>query len=156
MLDDPESQSPDIGPPPVSRFDDQDPISFDPSPIGEETAEQPGNEHHPALSVNLETRRKRRESGPRPNVRRVAVFESPTDESEEKPKPVRLGAKRKFSVQEDAERPASESDNFTYSKKNIPGLQSTENTGQDTRSRSPERPVLCSSELFSFRVQVIC
>lgn len=143
MLAESDSQSPDIGPPPVSRFDREDPISFNPSPPPEEQAEGPTEDQDAALSVNLETRKKRRESGPKLDTRRVSIFEPPPEESDERPsKSVR---KRKFSVQEDEEKAKSQADTFQFTRKNGPVV--TENAASDptTRSQSPERPVLASS-----------
>ena len=58
------TDSPDLGPPPIAHFDEGDPIKFDttqePSPRKEST-EAP-DEMQPKLLANLETRKKRRES----------------------------------------------------------------------------------------------
>lgn len=131
ILEDPDSQSPDIGPPPISRFDNEEPIAFNAGQKDEVAAEE-----EPALSVNLETRRKRRESGPKLNIRRVSLFESPPEAEEEGAvKTTKAGAKRKFSVQEDEDKPAPKPDAFRFSRRGA----SEEKEG---RPVSPERPAL--------------
>jgi hypothetical protein len=144
ILDDPDSQSPDMGPPPVSRFDNEDPIAFNPTPAAEEQQEETAEDGEPALSVNLETRRKRRESGPKLNIRRVSVFESSPEEREDgTAKTSRASAKRKFSVQEDEERHQGKGDAFRFSRRIVPGSSENDN---ETRASSPERPILGSSK----------
>jgi hypothetical protein len=142
ILEDPDSQSPDLGPPPVSRFENEDPIAFNPNPSSEEQTDETAEDNEPVLSANLETRRKRRESGP--NIRRVSIFESPPEESEDRPsKGVRAGAKRKFNVQEDEEKARSQPESFRFTRKNT---QSTDDavSAKDTRSQLSERPILGS------------
>jgi hypothetical protein len=148
ILNDPESQSPDIGPPPVSRFDNEEPISFNPGQEVEEQSEEPAEDGEPALSVNLETRKKRRESGPKLNIRRVSVFESPPENTDESAaKTIKTGGKRKFSVQEDDDRNESKAEAFRFSRRNAPASE-TEVTTKEARPSSPERPVLGNSKLF--------
>lgn len=145
ILDDPESQSPDIGPPPISRFENEEPIAFNPSPASEEQPEDTAEEEEPALSINLETRKKRRESGPKLSVRRVSVFESPeeTEESEETTtKPTRTGSKRKFSVQEDEDKRQPSVEPFRFSRRNTQSASETEASNDESRQPSLERPVL--------------
>ncbi|KAI4950639.1 hypothetical protein J4E91_004524 [Alternaria rosae] len=145
-LEDPDSQSPDIGPPPVARFEDEDPIGFDPSPAIEEQREEAADDGEPALSVNLETRKKRRESGPKLNIRRVSLFESPEETEEPVAKPLRTGAKRKFSVQEDEEVNQAKSDAFRFSRRNAPGASDVEASNDDSRPSSLERPPVLSAK----------
>lgn len=145
-LDDPDSQSPDIGPPPVSRFENEEPITFNPSPASEGQQGGIDEDGEPALSVNLETRKKRRESGPKLNIRRVSLFESPEEAEEGATKVVRTGAKRKFSVQEDADKLQSNGEPFRFSRRNTPSASETEASNDDSRPSSPERPVLGSSK----------
>jgi hypothetical protein len=142
VLEDPDSHSPDIGPPPVSRFEDEDPIGFNPSPSAEEQREDPAEDGEPVLSVNLETRKKRRESGPKLNIRRVSVFESPEEPVEDAAKPLRAGAKRKFTVQEDEDSNQSKGDAFRFSRRNASSTSGTEASNEYSRPSSPERPVL--------------
>ncbi|KAF2035354.1 hypothetical protein EK21DRAFT_96620 [Setomelanomma holmii] len=135
-------QSPDIGPPPVSRYDNEAPISFNPGQATEEPVDEPTDDGEPALSVNLETRKKRRESGPKLNIRRVSVFETPPENAEEQTtKTTKTGAKRKFSVQEDEDKNESKVEPFRFSRRNAPA--ETEASNNESRP-SPERPVLSS------------
>lgn len=156
LLDDPESQSPDLGPPPTSSFEVEEPIAFDPNPEPDQHMEDAGAdeghaEHEPALLMNLETRRKRRESGPKLNIRRISVFESPEEVKEKPGKLVRTGAKRKFSVQEDESRPQAQDDDFDFSRRNAEEAV-TEAVTEEPRPASPARPVLSSSKLASLGV----
>jgi hypothetical protein len=148
MLEDPESQSPDLGPPPTSSFEVEGPIAFDLNPGQDEHMDDVPAEDEPALPMNLETRKKRRESGPKLNIRRISVFESPEDIKEkEKEKPgklVRTGAKRKFSVQEDEVRSEAQEDNFDFSRRNAPETEKEE-ASEEPRAASPARLVLSSS-----------
>lgn len=144
IMDDPESHSPDLGPPPTSSFEAEEPIAFDPIPVPDEPMEDATAEDEPALPMNLETRKKRRESGPKLNVRRISVFESPEKTKEEVAKPVRTGAKRKFSVQEDEDRTAGQEEQFNFNRKNV---QETDVENQEPRATSPARPILGNSKL---------
>lgn len=144
VLEDPDSQSPDIGPPPISRFDTEDPIGFDPSPVAEEPQEETVEDGEPSLSVNLETRKKRRESGPKLSIRRVSVFESPEETEEAPAKPLRTGAKRKFSVQEDEDTNQAKGDAFRFSRRNA---AETETSNEEPRLPTLDRlPVLSASK----------
>lgn len=156
LLEDPDSQSPDIGPPPTSSFEVEEPIAFDPSPIPDEQMEDapaPDElaEDEPALPINLETRKKRRESGPKLNIRRISVFESPEEVKEKAGKLVRTGAKRKFSVQEDEDQPEAQEEQFNFSRKNTQEVE-TRDISEEPRAVSPARPVLGSSkfDLFAY------
>jgi hypothetical protein len=155
-LEDPDSQSPDIGPPPVSRFDDEGPISYNPEQADAAESEENNEEGERALSINLETRKKRRESGPKLNIRRVSVFESPPENTEEgATRTVKAGAKRKFSVQEDEDKRQSNSEAFRFSRRNAPASE-TEASNEDSRPSSPERPILGSSESRHLIATVVC
>ncbi|KAF2100804.1 hypothetical protein NA57DRAFT_74401 [Rhizodiscina lignyota] len=109
------SESPDIGPPPVAHFPDEDPIKFDPPSVLQSSSaedEQIPDALSTSMSVNLETRRKRRDGQPRIDIRRMTVFQSPpTEESADvlsehaaqgvsQVLPIRAGAKRKLSTRE--------------------------------------------------------
>ncbi|KAF1849832.1 uncharacterized protein K460DRAFT_269361 [Cucurbitaria berberidis CBS 394.84] len=144
ILEDPDSQSPDIGPPPVSRLENEEPIAFNPYPAPEEQQGETGEDGEPALLVNLETRKKRRESGPKLNIRRMSVFESPDETEQGATKLVRTGAKRKFNVQEDEDKNQSKGEPFRFSRRNTPSASETEASNEDSRPSSPERPVLGS------------
>ena len=96
--------------------------------------------------MNLETRKKRRESGPKMNIRRVSVFESPEELEEDAAKSTRTGAKRKFSVQGDEEKDEQKGDAFRFSRRNNSNAQEVQEHGQNPRPASPARPVLGASE----------
>ena len=143
MRDMDDSQSPDIGPPPVSRFESDDPIGFNPSAVQETPDEYAVEEGDTFLPSNLEMRRKRRESGPQPRC----MFEPPPEEVVEEPKKsVRVGAKRKFSVQEDDDKAKSQAEPFRFSRRNTPAPSDNTSSNEPPRPQSPERPVLGSSK----------
>jgi len=145
-----DSQSPDIGPPPVSRFESDDPIGFNPSAAPETSDEHALEEGETYLPSNLEMRRKRRESGPQPRC----MFEPPTEAVVEEPKKsVRAGAKRKFSVQEDDDKAKSQAEPFRFSRRNTSAPSDSTNPNEPPRPQSPERPVLGSSK---FRAMLRC
>lgn len=103
------TDSPDLGPPPIAHFEEGDPIKFDPTQdesSREEPAESTG-EAQPKLSVNLETRKKRRESSHR---RDVDVKNAKLDSTKSTASmttamstipPLKSGAKRKLNVRDD-------------------------------------------------------
>lgn len=154
MLEDAESQSPDLGPPPTSSFEVEEPIAFNPNAEVEQhmedvpaaAAPEEGElaEDEPALPLNLETRKKRRESGPKLNIRRISVFESPEEVKEKPGKLPRTGAKRKFSVQQDEDIPEAQDDDFDFSRKIKQNVETDEN--EEPRAASPPRPVLTNSK----------
>lgn len=132
----------------MSRFDHEEPISFNPAQMAADQFDEPAEDEEPALSVNLETRKKRRESGPKLNIRRVSVFESPPENVEEQAtKTTKTGAKRKFSVQEDEDKDQPKAEAFRFSRRNAPTSE-TAASNEETRPSSPERPVLSSSKSF--------
>ncbi|KAK8210267.1 hypothetical protein M8818_003434 [Zalaria obscura] len=104
-LSDHSNESPDLGPPPVAHFECEDPIKFDPQPQpqpqGTEGNEADGEEEElsAALSVNLETRRKRKDGQTRLSLRRTSLFGEDA-EAGVQGQPVRTSAKRKLSVRE--------------------------------------------------------
>lgn len=147
VLDDPDSQSPDIGPPPISRFEHEEPIAFNPTPTTEEQPDEAIEDGEPALSANLETRKRRRESGPKLDIRRVSVSEPPPHVvQEEGAKTIRTGSKRKFSVREDEDNAQAKAESFTFSRRNVPSDSENATTNEEPRPSSPERPILGSSE----------
>ncbi|KAL5120557.1 hypothetical protein ACEQ8H_001576 [Pleosporales sp. CAS-2024a] len=144
ILEDPESQSPDIGPPPISRFDNEGPITYNAGEADEDQQEEMNEDGEPTLSVNLQTRKKRRESGPKLNIRRVSVFESPPEKTEDVvAMTIKIGAKRKFSVQEDEDKTQSTSEPFRFSRRTAPTSE-TEASNEESRPSSPDRPILRS------------
>lgn len=95
--------SPDIGPPPVSHFINEDPVKLDfPTPSAD-TDETTGFD--PALSINLEQRRKRRDvsgSSERRRSSKPDVVEA-EDETKQAIQPLKSGAKRKFDISDEGE-----------------------------------------------------
>ncbi|KAI4719875.1 hypothetical protein E4T48_03926 [Aureobasidium sp. EXF-10727] len=117
--------SPDIGPPPVVHFDNEDPIKFDPLAADNEHTDYPEHNEQTTsdheslptnLSVNLETRRKRKDS--KVQLRRSSLL-SPDLDDDEQPQLTRTSAKRKLSmrdVEDDAEKRAVK-DDFKFSRR---------------------------------------
>lgn len=114
------NESPDIGPPPVSKFVDEDPVKIDLPRRHSDEAEEP-SDIDPVLSRNLEQRRKRR-SGGSVNETNVTAIVSPPQEEQEIKEATRAGAKRKLNVREDEEKnntsrtTQSSSDDFKFSR----------------------------------------
>ncbi|EKG21518.1 Shugoshin [Macrophomina phaseolina MS6] len=110
VLTDATDDSPDLGPPPVVHFPDEDPIKFDPKQAMEDEnddmdVDQKEEEEllPPNISVNLETRKKRRDSS-KLDLRKMSVFQSPEEEDAakrgdlEESQPSKMGRKRKLSA----------------------------------------------------------
>lgn len=107
-LSDRSDPSPDIGPPPIVHLDNEDPIKFDPLYTeadhrdNAEYDEQPTSDNDDSLptqlSVNLETRRKRRDS--KVQLRRSSLLPPDLDDENDQPQLTRTGAKRKLSVRD--------------------------------------------------------
>ena len=111
------NESPDLGPPPVARFEEEEenPVKHA-SPLGrkiksphaatteeegEEEEEEEDHELPAALSANLETRRKRKDGQPKLEIRRHSVLpQSPAKGDGESTSILRTGAKRKLSDRE--------------------------------------------------------
>jgi hypothetical protein len=146
-----DSQSPDIGPPPVSRFDSENAIAFNPNPSGDVQTETAVEDGELLLPRNLETRRKRRESGPQPHCvfeqPREEVVEEPKKRAEEPQKIMRAGAKRKFSVQEDEDKTKLQAEPFRFSRRNTPTPSENMNSSEQPRPQSPDRQILGSSKI---------
>ncbi|KAK5171428.1 uncharacterized protein LTR77_004572 [Saxophila tyrrhenica] len=122
------NESPDLGPPPVARFDYEDPVK-NASPLGNKTSpEQPAvpceKDVLPAnLTVNLETRRKRKDGSSRLEIKRHSLLpQSPVKSEEGQPAStiLRTGAKRKLADRENDKpiKPPSKGD-FTFSRKTL-------------------------------------
>ena len=103
------TDSPDLGPPPIAHFEEGDPIKFDPTQNESSRKElaESTEEAQPKLSVNLETRKKRRESSHR---RDVDVKNAKLDSTKSTAsmtiamatnQPLKSGAKRKLNVRDD-------------------------------------------------------
>lgn len=103
------TDSPDLGPPPIAHFEEGDPIKFDPTQDQSSRKElaESTEEAQPKLSVNLETRRKRRESSHRRDVDlKYASIDSTKSTVSMAPamstsQPLKLGAKRKLNIRDD-------------------------------------------------------
>ncbi|CAK4010150.1 shugoshin like [Lecanosticta acicola] len=113
--------SPDLGPPPVVHFDMEDPIKLNrerDTEAKESTGISPKPENEELLpSVNLETRRRRRDS--KLDIRRHSILAlSPVNDGESGTTMLRTGAKRKLSDRETEKpiKPPSQGD-FTFSRK---------------------------------------
>lgn len=142
-LSDQSNESPDIGPPPIAHFDHDDPIAFDHNmsapgsePLPESTEQ---DALPPSLSVNLETRRKRRETGNKQDVLpRMSSPNKPTDSTSSD----RPGIKRKLSIM-DAEEPDAlmAKDDFVFSRKPIGTVEGRRATiSKDGDASDPSKP----------------
>lgn len=119
------TDSPDIGPPPVSQFINEDPVKID-LPTRSDTNKEENSEIDPARSINLEQRRKRRDSTAPPEQKRASRFEpGPSQSGREVAQSLKTGAKRKLSTREDEDgasnaKPAETSpDDFKYTRRTI-------------------------------------
>lgn len=122
------TDSPDLGPPPVAHFEEGDPIKFDSRQnqpkVGPDGALQPPNQ---ALSTNLETRKKRRESFQHKESglkKNDAVSEDKTplvDRITASGQPLKSGAKRKLNVGDDEEQTqgGGEKDDYQSGRRSI-------------------------------------
>lgn len=107
------TDSPDLGPPPVAHFDEGDPIKFDATQklSPREGSAEITEEEQPRLSVNLETRKRRRESSHRLDmgVRNVSLdsngYAASTATATPADQPLRSSAKRKLNVRDDDDQP---------------------------------------------------
>ncbi|KAI4854181.1 hypothetical protein E4T45_04061 [Aureobasidium sp. EXF-8846] len=153
--------SPDIGPPPVVHFDNEDPIKFNPLSTETDHAnyaehdEQPTSDNDESLqtklSVNLETRKKRRDS--KVQLRSSSLL-PPDLNDDDQPQLTRTSAKRKLSVRdvEDDNEKRVIKDDFKFSRRSSIAVDSgnTEPTTapidilEDTETPAllPERKVL--------------
>ena len=145
--------SPDLGPPPVARFECQDPIKFDAQNAAEpqdaemdttadaEPELRPQEEDLPAsLSINLETRRKRKDSQPKLELRRHSILPppSPTNSDPEATAPsLRTGAKRKL-ADRDLDKPTRTpgKTDFTFNRKT--SAESTKPSDETPAEAEPE------------------
>ncbi|KAL5321737.1 hypothetical protein ACEPPN_009700 [Leptodophora sp. 'Broadleaf-Isolate-01'] len=117
------TDSPEIGPPPVSQFVDEDPVKID---LPRRTKKEDNEEStglDPTLSINLEQRRKRKDITGPSEPKRVGKPESTTTHGiREASGSLKTGAKRKLNVRDDEEpenssrtRPSSP-DDFKYTR----------------------------------------
>lgn len=115
-------ESPEIKPPPVSRFVNEEPIKIE-LPAGSAADRDDICDINPVLSVNLEQRRKRKGSIGNTEKRRASRFEPQVQQSGPS---LRVGAKRKMSVRDgyDENQTLVQSgktspDDFKYTKRNV-------------------------------------
>ncbi|TVY22303.1 Shugoshin [Lachnellula hyalina] len=96
------TDSPEIGPPPVSQFVDEDPVKIDLPKRGRKNDLEDLTGLDPAQSINLEQRRKRKDSlGP--NEPKHTNYTQATQVAQANAGSLKTGAKRKFSVRDDEE-----------------------------------------------------
>jgi hypothetical protein len=96
------TDSPEIGPPPVSQFVDADPVKIDIPSRPKINEREELSAFDPALSVSIEQRRKRRDSSISSNSRHSSKLE-PTLVTKDVTGSLKTGAKRKLSAREDDE-----------------------------------------------------
>jgi len=117
-VSDQSNESPDLGPPPVAHFDCEDPIKFDP-PAPKEPArkELEDEENIPAeMSVNLETRRKRKDSQSR--VESTGETSASEQGTSNETVPIRTSTKRKLNVRDSDEmQKLAPVEDFRYSRR---------------------------------------
>ncbi|KAI7166071.1 hypothetical protein KC352_g25949, partial [Hortaea werneckii] len=151
------NESPDLGPPPVAHFDYGDPEKAPASPTQTSPSRAGEDDGLPGLSVNLETRRRRKDGQPKLEIRRHSILpQSPEKSDTERSTMLRTGAKRKLSDREIDQpiKPPTQAD-FTFSRKgeskaivaetereveNEPAQQSSVDTVQDIAT-TPSKPV---------------
>jgi hypothetical protein len=113
------TDSPDIGPPPVSQFVDEEPVKIDLPKRTQKDDNEELSGLDPALSINLEQRRKRKDSTGSSESRRASKGEVSRGVREAAGS-LKTGAKRKLSVRDDDEPtlpvPPSSPDGFKYTK----------------------------------------
>ena len=136
LADQGRNESPDLGPPPVARFDYEDPVKQWPL-LTTQPASQIGeaDELSASLLVNLENRQRRNGSGPELETRQHSVVsQSPTRTDVELPTMLRTGAKRKLADRDLGKpfKPPGTGD-FTFSRKSV-ASEAKSRPGQ----RSPE------------------
>jgi hypothetical protein len=100
------TDSPEIGPPPVSQFVDEDPVKTDLPTRLKSGGHDDLSGLDPVLSVNLEQRKKRRDSSSSLESRRSSKME-PMPATKDNTGSLKVGAKRKLSVRDDEERETS-------------------------------------------------
>jgi hypothetical protein len=118
--------------------------------MGQGDPEKESSDLPPALSVNLETRKKRRDSTSRLTIRRMSVFHSPPDKIEDEngngggkvinqAPPVRAGAKRKLAAREDETKGDAKPVEFTFSRR---GAETPEESSTESQTKAEAKPRL--------------
>ncbi|RAL61335.1 hypothetical protein DID88_009471 [Monilinia fructigena] len=150
------TDSPDIGPPPVSQFVDEDPVKIDlAEKLVSEKEDEPSLD--PIISTNLEQRKRRKDSIMASGLKRINRSET-SQAPRENTGTLKSGAKRKLSARDDEEiepTKANEIDDFQFTRvsseermKNRSAISSAkENTKplKDTKSSkglSKDKPAL--------------
>jgi hypothetical protein len=100
------TNSPEIGPPPISQFVDEDPVKVDLAIRPRKVDHEEILDLDPTFSVNLEHRKKRKDSIGGQESRRASKVE-PIPRERDSTNPLKTGAKRKLSVRDDDERDVS-------------------------------------------------
>jgi len=139
LSDNSSNESPDLGPPPVAHFDYEDPVKPQPSPSAPNPDPVPADDDLlPGLSVNLETRRRRKDGQPRLEIRRRSILpQSPDKKDADGSTMLRTGAKRKL-ADRDVEKPLRPviKDDFTFRRTTA----EARSTRQEPSSTPDERP----------------
>lgn len=115
------NESPDLGPPPIAHFDYEDPMKHASPSLTRTSPKAAEEEVLPGLSVNLETRRKRKDGQPKLEIRRHSILpQSPEKKEGEGSTMLRTGAKRKLADRdlERATKPAAK-DDFSFSRRGV-------------------------------------
>ncbi|RDL39146.1 Uncharacterized protein BP5553_03486 [Venustampulla echinocandica] len=114
--------SPEIGSPPVSQFVNEDPVKIDLPQRPHRNVSDDTINIDPTLSINLEQRRKRKDSSSSGDPNLVTNAE-PAQKGQEIKGSLKTGAKRKFSVREDEDHQSragsridSSPDNFEFTR----------------------------------------
>lgn len=130
------TDSPEIGPPPVSQFVDENPVKIDLPKRTQNDENEELSSLDPALSINLEHRRKRKDSSGSSELRRLSKVGGP--HVREATGSLKTGAKRKLSVRDDEEAtlpvPPSSPDDFKYTR------VASEDKGKSKVLLSTEKP----------------
>ncbi|KAI9811465.1 MAG: hypothetical protein M1827_005448 [Pycnora praestabilis] len=135
------TESPDLGPPPIAHFVEEDPIKFDPGqrPTERRARLDGADEETFALPANLETRKKRRDSITIPKSKSSSRFELkatqppgnvPNPAEATLAQPLKAGAKRKLDVRDDKQRTDTtsdaEPDGFQFNRRTGPSNESNQ------------------------------
>ncbi|KAI6796372.1 hypothetical protein KC361_g4519 [Hortaea werneckii] len=113
------NESPDLGPPPIAHFDYGDPEKAPASPTQTSPSRAGEDDGLPGFSVNLETRRRRKDGQPKLEIRRHSLLPQSPEKSDTEPSTMlRTGAKRKLSDREIDQpiKPPTQAD-FTFSRR---------------------------------------
>ncbi|KAG9234305.1 hypothetical protein BJ875DRAFT_17078 [Amylocarpus encephaloides] len=143
------TESPEIEPPPVSQFVDEDPVKIDlPKRHAKEATGE--NDIENALSMNLEHRRKRRESSGGIIPSNDISVQSSKLSGELKPS-LKSGAKRKLSARDE-----EEEDTSGRRKENIPINSTASRAVGEDKSKPivtilPERPIKTAREIAAVK-----